>query len=101
MGRRAGPPVLARKDEVKEVFVNLLENARHAGARRIVVRVTDGGRRVAVEDDGGGIPEESLARVFEPSFSTTSSGSGLGLPIAKPLVLSLGRAVLVPGHRGR
>src|SRR2546428_401262 len=49
----AGPPVLARKDEVKEVFVNLLENARHAGARRIVVRVTDGGRRVAPRGGGG------------------------------------------------
>src|SRR3989449_10786896 len=78
----AGPPVLARKDEVKEVLVNLLENARNAGARRIVVRVTDGGSRVTVEDDGGGIPAESLPRVFEPSFSTTSSGSGLGPGIA-------------------
>jgi len=97
----AGPPVLARKDEVKEVFVNLLENARHAGARRIVVRVTDGGRRVAVEDDGGGIPEESLARVFEPSFSTTSSGSGLGLAIAKRLVESWGGAIELTSTVGR
>src|SRR2546422_10749391 len=60
----AGPPVLARKDEVKEVLVNLLENARNAGARRIVVRVTDGGRRVAVGDDRGGLSGASPARVF-------------------------------------
>src|SRR3989442_8947966 len=97
----AGPPVLARKDEVKEVLVNLLENARNAGARRIVVRVTDGGRRVAVEADGGGIPEESLSRVFEPSFSTTSSGSGLGLAIAKRLVESWGGTIQLTSSVGR
>jgi len=97
----AGPPVLARKDEVKEVLVNLLENARNAGARRIVVRVTDGGSRVTVEDDGGGIPAESLPRVFEPSFSTTSSGSGLGLAIAKRLVESWGGGIELTSTPGR
>ena len=83
-----GAPVLARRDEVKEVLVNLLENARNAGARRVVVRVSGDGRQVAVADDGRGIPADLLPRVFEPTFSTTSSGSGLGLAIAKRLVES-------------
>ncbi len=74
----------ARADEVKEVLVNLLENARQAGARRIVVRVR--GRILEVRDDGAGIAEELLPRIFEPRFSTTSSGSGLGLAIVKRLV---------------
>jgi signal transduction histidine kinase len=86
----AGAPVRARRDEVKEVLVNLVENARNAGAREIRLRVEDGGLRLAVSDDGHGIPAQSLGRVFEPAFSTTSSGSGLGLAIARRLVESWG-----------
>jgi len=89
----AGPPVHARRDEVKEVLVNLLENARNAGARRVAVRVLDSGRRLAVEDDGAGIAPDALPRVFDPAFSTTSSGSGLGLAIARRLVESWGGTI--------
>jgi signal transduction histidine kinase len=74
----------ARADEVKEVVVNLLENARNASAR--VVEVTVGPRRIVVSDDGSGIPSELLPRIFEPRFSTTTSGSGLGLAIVRRLV---------------
>ncbi len=95
-----GPaPVWARKDEVKEVLVNLLENARNAGARRIVVSVAPGLLRV--EDDGCGISEELLPRIFEPRFSTNTSGSGLGLAIVRRLVESWGARIEVESEVGR
>jgi nitrogen fixation/metabolism regulation signal transduction histidine kinase len=96
----AGPPVQARRDEVKEVLVNLLENARNAGARRVAVRISAEGREVAVRDDGRRIPAEALPRVFEPAFSTTSSGSGLGLAIAKRLVESWGGTITLASTHG-
>jgi len=92
---------LARKDEVKEVLVNLLENARNAGAKRVVVHVRDGGRTLSVTDDGRGIAPEVLPRVFEPTFSTTSSGSGLGLAIARRLVESWGGTIALQSEPGR
>jgi nitrogen fixation/metabolism regulation signal transduction histidine kinase len=76
----------ARPDEVKEVVVNLLENARNAGAKRVEVRVARG--EIRVSDDGSGIEPDLLPRIFEPRFSTTTSGSGLGLAIVKRLVES-------------
>ena len=36
-----------------------------------------------VRDSGGGVPEENLGRLFEPHFSTTSEGSGLGLAVVR------------------
>jgi nitrogen fixation/metabolism regulation signal transduction histidine kinase len=89
------PPALARKDEVKEVLVNLLENARTADATRVIVQIADGGRQLIVSDDGRGIPPEILPRVFEPTFSTTSSGAGLGLAISRRLVESWGGVIVL------
>ena len=89
----------ARTDEVKEVVVNLLENARNAGAR--TVEVTVGPGFITVADDGSGIPPELLPRIFEPRFSTTTSGSGLGLAIVRRLVEGWGGRVEVESVVGQ
>jgi len=79
---------LTNADELREVLLNLLENARHANATRVVARVerSGAGITIAVEDDGDGIAADVLPRVFEPHFSTRTSGSGLGLAISRRLV---------------
>jgi nitrogen fixation/metabolism regulation signal transduction histidine kinase len=102
-----GLAVMARRDELTEVLVNLFENARDAGATRIVVRQKRGaegaaptGVRIEVVDNGKGIPAAALTRVFEPRFSTTTSGSGLGLAIVKRLVEGWGGAVGIASELG-
>ncbi len=99
------PPVRCRADELQQVLLNLLENARAAmpggGEARIeVARTADGGVGIAVVDEGMGIPPESLPRIFEPRFSTRSGGAGLGLAIVKRLVDSWDAAVAVASEPG-
>jgi signal transduction histidine kinase len=99
------PTVEARAGEVKEVLVNLLENSRAAidGEGEVVVEVAAGeGESVLlrVRDDGSGIPEEFLSRIFEPHFSTRSAGTGLGLAIVKRIVESWGASVTVSSTLG-
>jgi two-component system nitrogen regulation sensor histidine kinase NtrY len=100
----APPAVYAsvRRDEFKEVLVNLVENARTAGAEqvRIALETRDGLARVDVVDDGKGVPPENLPRIFEPQFSTTTSGTGLGLAICKRLVESWGGVISVTSEVG-
>ncbi len=100
-----GVPVqaLARRDELKEVLINLIENARGAGATGVTVRVgaMADGVEVAVEDNGRGIPANDLRRIFEPRFSTTTSGVGLGLAICLRLVESWGGQIAVQSAEGR
>ena len=100
------PRVHARAGELKEVLVNVLENARGAldggGSVRISAAETGGGQwlHVDVTDSGEGIPAESLPRIFEPQFSTKSSGTGLGLAIVRRLVESWGGEVTVDSVPG-
>jgi two-component system nitrogen regulation sensor histidine kinase NtrY len=101
------PEAFARVGELKEVLVNLLENARAAlpdgGEIRITAAPAGGGAwaMLNVEDSGEGIPAELLPRVFEPQFSTRSSGTGLGLAIVRRLVESWGGEVTVDSEPGR
>jgi len=94
--------VLAREAELREVLLNLLENARQAGARHVALSVERAGREVVlrVRDDGHGIPDDVLPRVFEPHFSTTTSGSGLGLAISRRLVEGWGGRIALETRVG-
>jgi two-component system, NtrC family, nitrogen regulation sensor histidine kinase NtrY len=94
--------VVARRDEFKEVLINLVENARAAGASRVTIRLRPSGAdlEVAVEDNGRGIPADDLPRVLEPQFSTTTSGTGLGLAICRRLVESWGGRIAVESEPG-
>ena len=94
-----GATVLARREELTEVLLNLCDNAVNAGATTVAMRLTD--RVLTVHDNGRGIAPEHVARIFEPRFSTTSSGSGLGLAIVRRVVEGWGGTVTAdsrPGH---
>jgi nitrogen fixation/metabolism regulation signal transduction histidine kinase len=101
-------PALARGDELREVLLNLFENARLADATSVTAVVSpamdEGGVpaiQIAVTDDGGGIAPDVLPRIFEPHFSTRTSGSGLGLAITRRLVESWGGSVSIESCVGK
>jgi nitrogen fixation/metabolism regulation signal transduction histidine kinase len=93
----------AREDELREVLLNIMENARQARAKRVVVGVSKDGEQiiVTIRDNGDGIPEDALRSVFEPHFSTRTSGSGLGLAISRRLVESWGGGITLTSQPGR
>ena len=87
------PQVNGRRDRLEQVAFNLVKNAIEAcdAGGRVRVRALANG--FEVRDDGAGIPEEHLARIFEPFFSTkrhqesgAREGSGLGLAVSYGIV---------------
>ena len=91
-----GLPVLADRNRIRQVLINLVDNAIKYGRDNGSVRVSliESGRqvRVAVRDDGAGIASEHQGRIFErfyridKSRSRESGGTGLGLAISKHIV---------------
>jgi two-component system NtrC family sensor kinase len=110
------PPIQASADQLKQVFINLLLNARDAmsngGTLYVTTRLsreTDteflAGRYVLVQfrDTGEGIPEEALPHIFEPFFTTKgpTRGTGLGLWVSVGIVQGHGGQVKVQSRPGR
>jgi signal transduction histidine kinase len=88
--------VNADRDQISRVFNNLIQNAiqavpaNRAALIEITVLVESGMARVAVRDNGQGIPEAIRQKVFSPNFTTKSSGMGLGLAICRNIVQQAG-----------
>jgi len=107
-----GITVTGDASRLEQVFANLVDNAIKYGHAQGIVKV--GGRKteankieIFVQDDGPGIPPESLDRVFERFYrvdkarSREQGGTGLGLSIVKHIVQSHGGAVWVKSELGK
>jgi signal transduction histidine kinase len=97
--------VHADEQELRRALVNLIRNAVQAidGWGVIVIRGTqDGGMiHIKLSDTGSGMDEATLARVFDPNFSTKTSGMGLGLAIVKKTITDMAGTIRVESKVGQ
>jgi signal transduction histidine kinase len=94
--------------KIKQVLINLIMNARYAVGEQgvITVRTTcdeaSAQAVIRIEDTGGGIAPEHLARIFDPFFTTkpTGEGTGLGLSVSYGIVKKHGGEITVQSRPG-
>jgi len=100
-------PVLGQAPSLKRAFSNLIGNAlKYGDVARVSVAAAAGHFTVTVEDQGPGIPAEARQRVFEPfvrleeSRSRETGGSGLGLTIARAVIVAHGGEISLEDRPG-
>jgi len=105
------PTILADRDQLNQVFGNLLRNAFQAMPEggRLVVKTSEvpgktprsGEVAISIADTGVGIPEENREKILEPLFSTKDEGVGLGLALSRSIVGAHGGAIEVESEVGK
>ena len=88
--------VMVDREQILRVFTNLVRNSIQAIPEdrkgEVVISISDDGDRyfVSVRDNGCGIPDDIKAKIFQPNFTTKSSGMGLGLSMVKNILFGNG-----------
>lgn len=102
----SGLQVQADPRALRQVLINLLANAADAMAgkedAKATLRASRSGDFALLElrDNGPGIPEEVLADLFKPFFTTKEQGTGLGLPIARKMLARMSATVTIENNPG-
>lgn len=98
------PVVMADRNQVKQVFFNILKNAVEAmqpgGALRIRSRTDDDNVYLLFGDSGSGIRQEDLVRLFQPYHTTKPGGHGLGLMIVQRIMREHGGQISIESKEG-
>jgi len=102
------PPLELDAKKMKQVFINLLMNAKHAIDRKGNIKITTGLNRdtdqilIKVADSGHGIDKKDLTRIFDPFFTTkpTGEGTGLGLSVSYGIIKNHGGDIAVESEIG-
>jgi signal transduction histidine kinase len=101
------PQIRAISDQIKQVFLNLLNNAADAclgNGGVITISTCHGETRVAVaiQDTGIGIPPEKIGLIFQPFYTTKSEtkGTGLGLSVCNGIVRNHHGEIRIKSHPG-
>jgi two-component system NtrC family sensor kinase len=96
------PNITTDKGQLQQVFLNIINNAIDALKERGSINVSSYIKdnqfvRVAIKDNGVGIPKENLKHIFEPFYSTKEKGkgTGLGLSISYGIMQKLGGTIIV------
>jgi signal transduction histidine kinase len=99
------PPIVAVRDQLVQLFLNLTLNAIDAtdknGHIRIATRAVDGAVEATVADNGHGIRPEDRSRIFQPYYTTKDTGTGLGLFVSRKIVGDLGGVIEFDSEAGR
>ncbi|MBL8015906.1 MAG: ATP-binding protein, partial [Ignavibacteria bacterium] len=102
--------VMGDKDEIKRALINIIKNSMQAtdekyefGGGEIEIKSlrSNGYYAVKIRDNGVGMDEETQQKLFEPYFSTKSSGMGLGLVITKKILDDMKANIKVESAPGR
>lgn len=100
------PPVLADRDRLSQVFINILLNGIQAmeqgGNLDIIARTSSSGKQVELQfkDSGKGIESEHMSQLFFPYFTTKKGGTGIGLAISQKIIVDHGGTIRVESELG-
>jgi len=99
------PQIALDRDQLEQVFFNLLKNAleaiRDGGRIGLAIAADDNDVITTIRDSGTGIPDEQLAHLFEPYRTTKEHGTGLGLMISQRIVRDHGGTIGVESQEGQ